>query len=256
MKKWILAVWLVTTSLFAAEAMVTKVIDLHYQNADQVIKLIQPLLQPGEEVTGSGQTLIVKVSPDTLTQLRSVLHKLDQPPVTFEILVHQGDPNWLSTQNSNTIVISTPSPTNQQLNQSVKVMNGQSAFISTGQDQPMVSAVGVGFWTGVSYDRRLVQNGLLIEPVLQGQKVKLTIRRVREQDSNISDQNVNEQQVMTTVLIPLNEWVSLGSAQGDSADDADANTQVISVGNQYSQNSTLYVKVRVVGKTSSGISKD
>lgn len=256
MKKWIFILWLMASNVLAADAMVTKVIELHYQDAQQVIKLIQPLLQPGEQVTGEGQTLIVKVSPDTLTQLRAVLHKLDQPPVTFEIMIHQGDPNWLATQNSNTIVISTPSPTNQRQSQSVMVTNGQSAFVSTGQDQPVVSAVGVGFFTGVSYDRRLVQNGLLIEPLLQGQKVKLTVRRVREQDSNISDQNINEQQVMTTVMVPLNQWVALANAEGDSPNDNDPNTQVISVGNQYSQNSTLYIKVRVVGNQSSGIEKD
>lgn len=256
MKKWILIMWLVATSVFATDEMITKVIELNYQDAQQVIQLIQPLLKPGEQVTGEGQTLIVKVSPDTLTQLRAVLHKLDQPPVTFEIMIHQGDPNWLQTQNSNTIVISTPSPTNQQQSQSVMVTNGQSAFVSTGQDQPVVSAVGVGFFTGVSYDRRLVQNGLLIEPLLQGQKVKLTVRRVREQDSNVSDQNINEQQVMTTVMVPLNQWVALANASGESPNDADPNTQVISVGNQYSQNSTLYIKVRVVGKQSSGIEKE
>lgn len=253
MKNWIFILCLMANSLFAA-TMITKVIELHYQNAPAIIALIKPLLQQGEQVTGSGQTLIVKVSPETMTQLRAVLHELDKPPVTFQITVFQGDPNWLARQNSNSIVISTPSPNNQQRRQSVTVMNGESAFVSTGQDQPVVSAVGVGFWTGVSYDRRLVQNGLLIAPILQGQKVKLSIKRIREQDSNISDQQFNEQKVITTVMVPLNQWVSLASAEGNAP--ADANTMVISTGNQFSQNSTLYIKVTVVGKVSSGINKE
>ncbi|VEG91032.1 secretin N-terminal domain-containing protein [Legionella spiritensis] len=253
MKKWILVLWFVAVQVIAAP-MITKVIDLHYQNADQVIKLIQPLLTDGEKVSGSEQTLIVKVTPQTLTQLRAVLHKIDQPPVTFKISVHQGDSNWLASQHDDAMVISTQMPTNQPQNQSVTVMNGESAFVSTGEDQPVLSSVGIGWFTGVNYDRRLLQNGLLVEPVLQGQKVKLTVKRIREQDSYTSNQNFNEQKVMTTVLVPLDQWVVLASADG-SQPTADSNTMVYTAGSTYQQNSTLYIKVNVVGKTSSGIGK-
>ncbi|WED42424.1 secretin N-terminal domain-containing protein [Legionella cardiaca] len=253
MKTWFLSLFFVVTSALA-QPLMTKVIELHYQNADTVIQLLQPLLQDGEQITGTGQTLIVKVSPQTLTQLRTILQKIDQPPVTFEITVFQGDPDWLSTQNDNTIVISTSSQQNQQRRQSIQVMNGESAFVSTGQDQPVISSVGIGWWgPGVSYDRRLVQNGLLVEPVLQGQKVKLTVRRVREQDSRASNQAFDQQQVVTTVLVPLNQWVSLASPQGDAP--ADSTTEVIRAGDQFSQNSTLYIKVRIIKKESSGIQK-
>lgn len=254
MKKWILCLFFIVTNALALPPLMTKVIQLNYQNADTVIQLVQPLLKEGEQITGTGQTLVVKVTPQTLTQLRVLLQKIDQPPVTFEITVFQGDPDWLSTQNDNTIVISTSSQQNQQRRQSVQVMNGESAFISTGQDQPVISSVGIGWWgPGITYDRRLVQNGLLVEPMLQGQKVKLTVRRVREQDSRVSNQQFDEQNVMTTVLIPLNQWVSLASPQGDAP--ADSSTEVIRAGDQFSQNSTLYIKVNVVKKATSGIPK-
>ncbi|MCC5015655.1 MULTISPECIES: type II/III secretion system protein [Legionella] len=254
MKKWFVGLLFLAMNVWA-DQMITKVIELNYQNADNVIRLVQPLLQDGEQITGSGQTLVVKVTPQTLTQLRTVLHKLDQPPVTFEITVFQGDPDWLNQQNDNDMVISTSSQSQQRRRQSVTVMNGESAFVSTGEDQPVLSSVGIGFWgTGVSYDRRLVQNGLLVEPVLQGQRVKLTVRRVREQDNQVVNQQFDEQQVNTTVMVPLNQWVPLASAEGDAP--ADSNTIVIRAGNQYTQNSTLYIKVRIVQKESSGINKE
>lgn len=254
MKKWFIGLLFLAMNVWA-DQMITKVIELNYQNADNVIRLVQPLLQDGEQITGSGQTLVVKVTPQTLTQLRTVLHKLDQPPVTFEITVFQGDPDWLNGQNNNDMVISTSSQSQQRRRQSVTVMNGESAFVSTGEDQPVLSSVGIGFWgTGVSYDRRLVQNGLLVEPVLQGQKVKLTVRRVREQDSQVVNQQFDEQKVNTTVMVPLNQWVPLASAEGSAP--ADSNTITIHAGNQYSQNSTLYIKVRIVQKESSGINKE
>ena len=143
-------------------------------------------------------------------------------------------------------MISTNAQNTQQQNQTVTVMNGESAFVSTGQDQPVLSSAGVGFWaSGVSYDRRLVQNGLLVAPELQGQQVKLSLKRIREQDSQASNQNFDQQQVMTTVMVPLNQWVPLASAQNGQPI-ANSNSEVISAGNQYSENSTLFVKISVI----------
>lgn len=254
MKRLLYALLLLAGTVFADEAMITKVIQLNYQSADKIVTLVQPILAPGEVISGNGQTLVVKVKPDTLTEIRDILHKLDQPPVTFQITVFQGDPNWLSTQDDNTISISTNSNQNQQRYQSVQVMNGESAFISTGQDQPVISNIGFGWWSaGVSYQRKVVQTGVIVEPVLQGQKVRLSVRRIREQDSQVSNQAFDQQKVMTTVMAPLNEWVSLGTAQGKPA--ADSETEEIQVGYSFTQNATLYVKVTIVGKKSSGINK-
>ncbi|TRG14565.1 type II/III secretion system protein, partial [Salmonella enterica subsp. enterica serovar Agona] len=81
-KRWLLVILLISGSAFSQQ-MITKVIELNYLQADKVIQLIQPLLQTDEKVSGSGQTLIVNVSPQTLTQIRNVLHKIDVPPVVF-----------------------------------------------------------------------------------------------------------------------------------------------------------------------------
>ncbi len=237
-----------------AQDNITKVIDLHYMNASTVIPLLQPLLQKDEQITGTNQTLIVNVMPDTLSNIRLILHRLDVPPVTFEVSVYQGSPDWLNSQNENTITISTSSHSQQRQRQSVKVLNGEAAFIATGEDIPLVSSVGIGFWTGVSYERQKVQNGLLVSPVLQGHKVRLSIRRVREQEPVQNGQRIDQQNIDTTLMVPLNQWVSLGSPQGDEP--ADQFTTVIRAGNQFTDNSTLYVRVRIVQKFSSGIQKD
>lgn len=246
MRKFLLLLWFVSSCTFASQ-MITKVINLTYQQAQTIIQLVNPILQPGEQITGTGQTLIVKVSPETLTQLRVIIHKLDQPPITLQINIYQGDPNWLNNQSDVNMSISTQSRARQKRSQSVTVMNGESAFVSTGDNQPVVSNVGIGFFgAGVSYQRHLVQNGLLVEPTLQGQQVKLVIRRVRQQNSPASDQAFNEQQVNTTVLVPLNQWVPLASAEG-AQPDINPNTRSIHAGPQFSHNSTLYIRVIVVG---------
>src|SRR5690349_2248544 len=124
-KRWLIGMLLFASNAFA-QSMITKVIELNYLQADKVVQLIQPLLQPGEKLSGSGQTLIVNVSPDTLTSIRDILHKIDVPPVTFSISIYQGDPNWLSSQNDNDVVYSTQPQSEVQRSQSVQVMNGES----------------------------------------------------------------------------------------------------------------------------------
>ncbi|WP_115304869.1 MULTISPECIES: type II/III secretion system protein [Legionella] len=245
MKKRIFLWMFIAITAFAQPTMMTKVMQLNYQNADHIIQLIQPLLEEGEQISGSGQTLVVKVSPDTMTQLRAVLHKLDQPPVTFQISIYQGDPDWLSQNGDNAITITTPSHSDQLQHQTVTVMNGESAFVSTGEDQPVLSSAGIGFWgAGVSYDRRLKQNGLLVEPTLHRQQVKLKVRRIREQNSPVVNQQFDSQQMVTTVMVPLNKWMPLFSPQG--SEPVDSSTIIIRAGNQFIQNSTLYIKVNPV----------
>lgn len=247
MKKWILILLFISLPIYA-DPIMTKVIQLNYLQADNVIQLIQPLLSSNEKVTGSGQTLIVQVSPKTLTKIREVLHLLDAPPVTFDVSVYQGDPNWLSSQNQNSVTYSTQPRSDQQRSQSVKVMSGESAYIATGQEVPIVTAVGVGWQTGISYQQRNIKNGLLVAPVLRGSQVELTLTKVREQMSPSSSQEINNQQLHTTLMIPLNKWVSLGSAEG--ATKPQSNSVVYTAGQPFTRSSTLYIKVSVVNAIS------
>ncbi len=252
MKKWIL-ILLLSSSAFAAN-MVTKVIQLNYLQADNVIQLVQPVLGEGEQVSGTGQTLVVKVNPDTLTQIRTILHQVDVPPVSFNVSIYQGDPNWLNAQNKNSVVYSTQPQSEVVRSQSVNVMSGESAFVSTGEEVPIVTAVGAGFFTGVAYQQRNIKNGLLVQPSLQGSQVKLSLKRVREQVNADGGQQFDNQQVDTTVMVPLNKWVSLGTAEGANNKVASSDT-VYSAGRTFSQNSTLYIKVTVLNTMPAGESK-
>lgn len=253
MKLWLIGLLLLASNAFP-QTMITKVIQLNYLQADKVIQLIQPMIQSGERISGTGQTLVVNVSSDTLTMIRDVLHKIDVPPVTFNIAVYQGDPNWLRTQNSNDVVYSTNPQSQVQRSQSVKVLNGESAFVSTAQQMPIVSAVGVGFFTGVDYQQHNIENGLLILPVLQGSQVKLTVKRVRQQQNAAGGQQFDNQKINTTVMAPLNKWVPLGSAEGAQNNNNSSSTS-FTAGRPFSQNSTLYIKVSIVNAIPSGQSK-
>ncbi|WP_454782909.1 type II/III secretion system protein [Legionella sp. WA2022007384] len=240
---WLISLLLLAHNVFSQT--ITKVIELHYVPVEKVIQLVQPLLQTGEKISGSDQTLVVQVSPETLTQIRTVLHQIDVPPVTFNISIYQGDPNWLSAQNENSVTYSTNSPAEVKRSQSVKVMNGESAFVSTDQEVPIITAVGAGFFTGIEYQQHQIKNGLLVQPVMRGSQVELKLRRVREQQNPAGGQQFDDQNIDTTLMVPLNKWVSLGSPEGTQ--DTDSTSVSYTAGRPFSQQATLYVKVTVVG---------
>lgn len=248
MKKIGFLILLFLTQLVFADDLITKVINLNYRSANEVVALLKPLLKTGEEITGSGQTLIVKVSPDTLTQLRSVLHSIDVPPVTFNVTIFQGPADWLSAQNEDTETISTASKSNQESTQAVNVMSGESAFVSMGEEVPVVTSVGAGFWSGagVNYQQHQTQRGLLVQPSLAGNQVKLMVKRIRSQENSQmqNSQHFEDQNIATTLMVPLNKWVALGSAE--NAISGNSNDTSYSVGNRFAQSATLYIKVSAV----------
>lgn len=240
MKKWIFSLLFVAFNAYAQD-LITKVVPLHYVEANQIIRLVKPLLGADEKISGEGQTLVLKVSPQTLTQIREVIRQLDVAPVTFLVEIHQDTPDWLSAQNSNTVTYSTQPQSETLRNQAVKVSSGESALVATDTEVPIVSAVGVGFYTGIAYQQHQIKNGLLVHPTMQGSQVRLEVKRLREQANPSSNQSFDNQKIDTTLMVPLNKWVMLGSAQGWQKMDSSAT--VYTAGRSFSNNATLYVKV-------------
>ena len=237
---------LLTSTVFAADLM-TKVIPLSYMSAGDAEQALNPLLAPGETISHTGNQLIVNVSPETLTKVRSVLHQIDIPPVVFNIFVHQDQSNWLATSDNNDVVYGTSGTNNTSGNfQSVQVMSGASALISTGSNVPVVSSVGAGDWnSGVAYDRVDVKEGFLVKPQLEGSRVKLTISRVNSRADNINAQQIDTQNVNTTTIVPMDKWVKLGSSGQADMSSKPSTDIVYSAGASYKDKATVYIKVSI-----------
>jgi hypothetical protein len=245
MRGWIIGLFFLATNVLA-QPIVSKTIQLHYLQADQVIELIKPLMNDGERVSGSGQILVLKVTEQTLTDIRDVLHKIDVPPVTFGITVYQGDPKWLQSKKAD-VVYNTRPQFQSPPSQSVTVMNGETALVSMDNQVPIVQAVGFGFYPGVAFQQHHVQTALLIRPVLQGSQVQLTIRRIRQQQNVPGSQQFGEQQIDTTIMAPINKWVSLGTTNGTAeVDPSNQSSTVYSTRGSFVKNSTVYIKVSIV----------
>ncbi|MFJ1268990.1 type II/III secretion system protein [Legionella lytica] len=243
---WLIGLFFFVNNVFAQE-LITKVIQLQYIPAEKVIKLMEPLMPEGQALSGTGQTLVTKVDAKTLTQLRTILHQIDVPPVTFNVFVYQGDPQWLSAQNDNSVTYSTQTQSQMLQSQSVRVMNGESALVTMNQEVPIVTSVGAGFYgSGVSYEQHQIKNGILVQPVLRGSQVELSVRRLREQMNPAGGQQFDNQKIDTKLMIPLNKWVSLGSPEG--AQQTDNSSRSFSAGNTFAQQSALYIKVTIMGQ--------
>lgn len=249
MNRWMIGLPLCVSLFFSSFAFtqqtITKLIDLNYCEADKVLTLIQPLLKPGDKVSASGKQMVVSVSPDTMTQIRTIIHQLDQPPVTFQVFLHQGSPDWINTQDDDVISSTAPSNDALQQNQSVNVLSGSSAFVSTGKTVPIITSVGAGWNAGISYQQREAASGLLVQPTMEGSQVKLRVKRLREQENPQQQQQFDNQQIDTTMMVPLDQWVSLGSAQGAATP---STSEVYSAGNKFSRTATIYIKVSVLGQ--------
>lgn len=233
-----------TTPQPASQPLLARVIDLHYVKAETLIPQLTIFLQPGERVGGTGNSLLLSVSPETLTQIRPIIHKLDSPPVVFNISIQQGDPDSLNEQNTSEVVYSVSSRNQSSNAQSVSVMSGKSAYISMGSDRPVISSVSGGWEPGISYQQKEEKQGFYIRPVLQGSQVKINIQRTRDQANPVNDQASQNQTVETTTMIPLNKWVKLGATGQGSANSQPSST-TYSAGNSYTNETTLYIRISV-----------
>jgi len=240
---------LFTLQVFAAGD-VTEVLPLHYISATDAQTALKPLLGAGATITEMNNSLIVNASSDDMSKIKSILKQIDIAPVMFGITLHQGDENWLDAEANDDITYNSDSPTAADYTQSVNVLSGASAFINSSTNVPVISSVGVGLWTGVGYDRMQANQGFLIQPTLQGDKVLLKIRRFNQQQDNANSQNINGQQVDTTMLIPPNTWVKIGATQQNNVEQpTDQNT--FSAGKKFANQATVYIKV-TVGDTQTG----
>ncbi len=201
-----------------------EVIDLKYRTAADVIPVLQPLLERDAALTGQDYRLFVRTSPANLRQLRAALEQIDRRPnqllVSVRRSTHQeiereriGVNGSLSNRGADVSVHATDSNARDRSDgvASMQVIEGSSAFISSGADVPVVTAVAAGGgrrpWAAATTGYRNVSSGFLVTPRVNGQTVVLEIE---QQEELVVNGNVQTQRLATQVSGPLGEWVQLG----------------------------------------------
>jgi type II secretory pathway component GspD/PulD (secretin) len=257
----IAAALLMVTGWVLAQATVLEVIPLRYRTAQEVIPIIQPMLPRDASVSGLQGQLIVRTTPANLEEVRRILASIDTAPRQLLITVRQdadidrsrssaevsgsvgGDhgrvtvpPASRNTRGGNVIiregddhlrgnVMEGRSVESDRNTQSVRVMEGREAYISTGQSVPVRTR----------QVRRVVINGQLVEqvvdgtqyrdlatgfyvlPRIAGDRITLDISPQRESLSRQVRGGVNVQSVVTTVSGRLGDWMEIGGISQDAS---------------------------------------
>jgi len=237
-------------SVVRADSITT--IELQNRPAAEVIPIIQPMLGPGDALSGESFTLFLKSSPDTATRIRGMIAALDVPARVLQISVFQGSTRslgelgiegnlQLDSGNVNVDVgsggdrvdepggsvtygtdgasgsiggIRTRSSLRDNPVHQVRVTEGTEAYIETGQQIPYFSGwVGrKGAVGGVDY--KAVTSGFYVLPRIRGDNVALQVSPFRNAPSDTGGGIVDTQSASTTITGRIGAWILIGGVTG------------------------------------------
>lgn len=201
-----------------------EIIPLKHRPADTLIDQIRPHMARDGSISASGNSLIIRSTPDNLAQLHVLINELDTPLAQLMISVRQGDRVGTSTKgyNSSTVITSGNSSikigndgsrtitsktnggiTTRVENSSVTIRRstgssnsggisqvrateGYPAYIHTGQQVPYTTSKGYGYDRYREQQYKDVVKGVYVTPRIVGDaSVNLEIR--------VSNDKVKEQ---------------------------------------------------------------
>lgn len=262
---------IVTLMSWLAHAQTLEVIELEYRQADEVIPILQPLIEPGGALSGRDYTLFVRTSAANLAQVRSALRQIDRKPKQFLVSVRRSadadvrregvdvsgtvqsgrvtgrvNENRANQPRAGVTVRGTHSDAQSSSGalSSVNVLEGSSAFIATGTSVPIVTSVigGAGRrpWAGTTTEYRDLNSGFLVTPRVSGAGVVLDIE---QRDERLRNGTIQNQNLTTQVTAQIGEWVRLGGI-----DESETSSQRGVLSRQYATNSqtqSIWVKVEL-----------
>jgi hypothetical protein len=253
MNRLLVLLLLLMPVLAVAEQQVLEVITLGYRQADDVIPIVRPLLAPGGTVTGMNNRLVVRTTPANMAELKQVLAAIDSAPRRLQISVRQtataegtrdsasvsgtaaiggnaqvtvprppGARNapGVSVQSGRVDVeghaVSSRAARDEGVTQTVQVLEGNAAFIRTGQSVPST----ITQITQTPGSNQVMQStqyidadtGFYATPRVNGDRVTLEITTARDRVRNPATGAVNIQRVGTVVSGRLGEWIEIGGS--------------------------------------------
>lgn len=279
--KTIAALTLLGCSLSLSAQEKIEVITLNYRSAEQILPLIQPMVGKDGAVTGLQNRLVIRASAQNLAQIKKVIAALDTQPRNLMITVRQNTTRDALAQESSVFgsvgsargrvsvpetgsvsggrvelgnrrsrvgakVTSTRDIENSADVQNVRVLEGNAAFIRTGQSVPYPTQTIVRdrFGTSVVQETQFqdVTSGFYVLPRVSGEQVTLEINPQRNTLGNRGA--VNVQQASTVLSGRLGEWIELGGV-GQQSRSSGSGT-VYSTQDVNADNRSIFVRVEEV----------
>ncbi len=275
---------LISTPVHAAR-LLTEVIATQ-RNAAELVEILRPLVPAPGSVNSFRNQLIIKTSEENLAEIRAVLNRLDKAPENLLISVRFSDDAEvrrdlaeanIRIRSSNLSLSSGRKPSGRGLRaevggaetraglrvqrststrtgnevQALRVLEGQQAFIRTGQSIPVadelatVTGYGVTIQRGIRFEE--FGSGFYVLPRLNGNQVNLEIstqrRRLNGQSNAINSARVQE--TATYISGQLGRWIEIaGVSSAASRGATGLNSARVRTTRD---NNSIYVKVERLG---------
>lgn len=236
---------LTASAQVCAQQMKVEVIELYARNADEMVQLLEPMLAPGGSIRGFRDKLIINTTPQNLAELRSILEQVDAPPHQLLITLRRAVSSQRTEQNleisgsvggehARITVPGKSSSTSARVQgdegnrvdvgidasrsdagggsqQTVRVIEGEPAFIAIGESEPIRVQSAGGHSHGRPADYHDVVSGFYAVARVQGERV--TIQMASRADTVIDRRTgaAHIERISSVVSGRLGEWLELGS---------------------------------------------
>lgn len=266
-RRLLLILGLALLSVSALAVTEFKIITLQHRFANDILPSITPMVGIDGTATGIDNQLILRAQPERMRQIEAMIEKLDTARVNRRITVsHQLQQNGQSatTQASGTVRAGNISISNsrrtqtsggqiviernsnqsrQTSNQFINVLDGERAFISSGQVVPFTQE-----WINITRryvqferftDWREVTTGFAVRPRSIGNQVEVEIT---PRIARLNAQGfIDFEELTTSVRLNLGEWLDIG---GTMQNHDEISRKILAVqSSSNTQNSGLLIKV-------------
>lgn len=217
-----------------------RVIQLQHRTDSELIRLLEPMLNPGERIAGNGQQLIVRAEGSRMDELQQLIDSLDTPLRRLLITLddsgsgisreHGIDARGRIRGRAGEVVIGPQGADGNRVDirhysttdtssglRSVQTLEGSAAFIRTGQQVPQRQ------WSRDHRGRPVLQTvhrqldqGFYVTPRLLGDQVILELDTQNNRFSRRDERIIEQQSLSTRVSGRLNEWIAIGSIGQDA----------------------------------------
>lgn len=255
-----------STGAFSDDS-VLEIITLNNRPAEEVQALIAPLLEPSDRVAADGMNLIIRATPERLSEIKKLIEQLDGKLHNLLITVLQGqnisaDELNASASVSVDIPINKPSSASGEIagqfhaaqshhntdnTQTLRTLEGQTAYIKAGQALPVQSITvynsGSGYPVATNSTTMIeATTGFAVTPRLNGDEVIMAVSPWSGQLQN--NGAIAIQNATTNLRTKLGEWVEIGSAQ--EAQQFQQNGTLSAIRDNRNSSLRILVKVEVI----------
>lgn len=251
-----------------------EVIELQHREVNEIIPIIKPFLNSGDRISGMRNQLIVKTSPETLTQIKNIIQGLDKALHRLSISVKyaretqqarddsafsgkatitrtakDADKDRVKAQGDFSARITrTQSDEDKYSTQQIQVMEGHWASFSIGQLTPVttssvnVSGVATSLQTETRYKK--TGTGFRVLPTVHNKHVTLKIAPHYSKPDTIDKRKTDFLSAQTEITGELGKWLDIGGTS--ISINQDPKSKHYSSKRSFSDERRIWVKVDMI----------